>query len=267
MGSFDQQQPKPGSGRILVYDEDQDTSVVLAELLTDEGFLVRATSRLDAALAALEAEAFSLVIGDYPTGLPESAARQARALLDAALPAPVGIVTAWAVPESLSRACAFVLTKPFDLEELLGTVGRFTVSQQGSAALLESIQKYFRALSTRDWNVLGALCTASVKYQVPGRHAFSRTIVGRGAFVEYAAQVFGPSHDAKFELLDVSWMPRGAVARYAHRWNGATGEQLRDEGAVLFAFEGNAISQVGVRFDAKRAEKFTGVGLPVAAPH
>src|SRR5262245_20765962 len=114
------------SGRqaIFVFDDHVETAELVGELLEDRGFMVTlATDPLEA-VGRLEREAYSLVPGEFLVGTPEESERTAGDLLRAAGPTPVACITAWRLPEPLRNAYAFVLSKPFGIEVLLGVVAR-----------------------------------------------------------------------------------------------------------------------------------------------
>jgi DNA-binding NtrC family response regulator len=116
---------------ILVNENEPDCRWLLQALLESHGYEVVSVSSVQEAVQQLGSSTFSLVLTDYGTGDQHSAEQEALMLLHAALPLPVGCVTAWArLPESVRGRLAFVLTKPCQLEEILGCVEQ-TVSVQG----------------------------------------------------------------------------------------------------------------------------------------
>jgi allantoicase len=108
--------------------------------------------------------------------------------------------------------------------------------------------EYFNRLSLRDWDALVELCAESVEYNPPPDTPWTQTIRGREPFRRHTAEVFASFPDAKFELLQVRWLPRGAIARFRSTWSVSALERTQ-EGAVLFAFAGDTIAKIGVELD------------------
>jgi len=248
-----------GWHRILIFDDHAETANLIGEILEEQGFAVTVATDPAAAITRLEREAFSLVLADFLVGSPEASERTARRLLAAADATPVGCITAWRLPDALRPAYAFVLSKPFGIASLLTEVERATGPGQADAWTVELMQRYFSALSGRRWSELGSLCRDDVRYQMPGHHPLSKTFTGRIALESYVAEAFGTSTEVRFELDAAAALPRGAVARYTSRWTGPLGEPAKQEGAVLFTFEGGKISTIGVRVDPAGARSPAGV--------
>jgi hypothetical protein len=72
-----------------------------------------------------------------------------------------------------------------------------------------------------------------------------RTIRGRAAFRRHTEEVFGSFPVARFALLEILWLPLGAVARFRGTWHASSLER-QQEGAILFGFEANTIATIGV---------------------
>jgi len=108
--------------RLLVVDEDPQTRALLALLLGGEGYRVE----LAPALNADAARRADLVVADgrYTTQAAFEAA--APAIVAAAAGAPVVLLSALALDPAQARAHGFrdLVPKPFDIDELLDTVGR-----------------------------------------------------------------------------------------------------------------------------------------------
>jgi ketosteroid isomerase-like protein len=118
-----------------------------------------------------------------------------------------------------------------------------------SAQRRQAITKYFRALSEGNFEGLREVCSSEVRYLLPGDvHALSTEILGLEAFVAHAREIFGRFVAAAFEVEAVLPLPGGAVARYQGSW-GEGGQRQSLPGAVVFHFDGERISQVGVRLN------------------
>jgi CheY-like chemotaxis protein len=119
-----------GSGRILLIEDDPATREVVTEILTGEGCEVRCATDGRGALAILQSWHPSLILLDLR--MPEmdggTFAQAYRAL--AVQHAPIVLITASseddAAEAALSIHAADTIHKPFDLDELLEVVGRYS---------------------------------------------------------------------------------------------------------------------------------------------
>jgi DNA-binding NtrC family response regulator len=112
------------SGEVLVVDDDAGILRLVQEVLEEEGYRVTPARGLGAALTLLEEQHFGLVVTDLFGGPGQALLGSIERLVTAAAPAPVGVLTAWPVEEQAAQASgvAFVVRKPFDLEELVEVV-------------------------------------------------------------------------------------------------------------------------------------------------
>ena len=110
--------------KLLLVENEPDLLEVMVELLEADGFEAVTTDSVPAALQALAATRFSLVLTDFQLGGPQAPWVELQRLRDAAHPAPVGIVTGATIDpvEAQRRGFAFALQKPFDWDELLARV-------------------------------------------------------------------------------------------------------------------------------------------------
>ena len=113
--------------KVLLVEDDAGVREGLCELVSEQAD-VRDVDSVEAALAALQAERFELVLADLRIG---GERLGGRTILEAARArwAPVAIMSA-SVPEEVERALAplhadAVLTKPFQLEDVIHLVERF----------------------------------------------------------------------------------------------------------------------------------------------
>jgi len=236
--------------RVLLVQGDAELRMLLAVVLGGAGFEVETGDDIAAANAAVARDHFELVIVDFWTGGGIDACWSALEALRAAVaPAPIGILSGWRIDpdDAARRGFAFVLRKPVSYERLLEAVGSQVRTHDVDRTVIEA---YFAAIERSDWPALGALCTADVVYHLPGDHArFSRTIRGRAAFEEFAAETFRDFHEPRFVIEAITAVPDGAIARYQAHWRTGSGDQASVEGAVLFGLDGNAIREIGVRTD------------------
>ena len=113
-----------GPPQVLVVEDDAEILRLVQRVLEEEGCHVTATSGLDAALALLPQQRYQLVVTDLFPGQGQEALESIEALLAEAAPIPVGVMTGWQVEKEAAQAVgvAFVVRKPFDLEELVEAV-------------------------------------------------------------------------------------------------------------------------------------------------
>lgn len=128
--------------RILIVEEDHALNALLADLLRENGYQTDLVYTLEQALQKVDEQLYDLVLTDH---LVEATPRRGdsanlslvRRLRQECFPTPVGLLTAWPVDEQAVERSgfAFVLTKPFDLEEVLQRIADrlnppFTPGQQ-----------------------------------------------------------------------------------------------------------------------------------------
>jgi CheY-like chemotaxis protein len=114
------------AAKILVVDDEDLTRTNLSLFLRDEGYKVRDAACGAEALSALAGEAFDLVITDFI--MPHVDGIRLTDLIHAKWPTvPVVLVTAYLSARggnTILGGKAQVISKPIDLQELLGTVKR-----------------------------------------------------------------------------------------------------------------------------------------------
>jgi CheY-like chemotaxis protein len=110
--------------KLLLVENEPDLLEVMVELLEADGFQAVTTDSVPAALQALSEGRFSLVLTDFQLGGQQAPWSELERLLDAARPAPVGIVTGASIDpgEVQRRGFAFAVQKPFDWDALLAKV-------------------------------------------------------------------------------------------------------------------------------------------------
>ena len=117
--------------RVLIVEDDSTILDIMCEELADEGYRSTGTTNLPDAIAALQAGHYDVVLTDAfrPTTLDVTDDQWAalEPLRCAAGPTPIVIVTAHRIEDytdSEDHGFAAVLGKPFDLDQLYGTVRR-----------------------------------------------------------------------------------------------------------------------------------------------
>jgi len=110
--------------KLLLVENEPDLLEVMVELLEADGFEAVTTDSVPAALQALSEARFNLVLTDFQLGGQQAPWQELQRLLDAAQPAPVGIVTGATLDpgEARRRGFAFALQKPFEWDALLAQV-------------------------------------------------------------------------------------------------------------------------------------------------
>lgn len=245
---------RAGQARVLIVDDDDTVRHLLELVLQDAGYETQAAASPAEALALTAESPVDLVVTDLFThAAGRDPLQSAQQLKDQVSPRPVGVVTGWKVPseEAEQRGFAFVVHKPFDLEQLLLAVAASVVepSVPVPAARAQVVQRYFASLTARDWESMVDLCTDDVTYVLPAPAPFSSTIQGKSAFRAYTDETFRHFPAAEFTTLATYVTPRGVVARYQASWLGGGGERLRDQGTVVFSFEDDLIAQIGILLD------------------
>jgi ketosteroid isomerase-like protein/CheY-like chemotaxis protein len=238
------------SAKILLVEDHHDQALLVLEVLGEHGFDVEWVRTVSEGAVRLAAHPFRLVLTDYITGPAAEAAHAAHQLLDVAGAVPVVCISAWRFStRELVDRFAFVLYKPFVPDELLAVVANLVSVEQRPHETAQ-VRRYFEALSRKDWDTLGTLCTDDVQYRVPQAGSNQpQVVIGRANFTAMARETFSAFPDASFEVTEVAALPRGAVARYTGRWTLPTKEVASMDAAVTFSFAAGQISNIGVRLD------------------
>ena len=108
---------------ILLVEEDRAVGELLHSFLEEEGYsLVRASSLEEA--DALCGQAYRLILMDLFRPSLHDLFSAAQHLQQRYHPTPVGLLSSWEIPPEAARPeqLAFVLLKPFDLDQLLSAV-------------------------------------------------------------------------------------------------------------------------------------------------
>lgn len=240
--------------RVLLVEAEPDSRELLTMLLELSGFAVDAAASGQAASALLDHVAYDVVVTEL---------RAAPAHVDAGLaafadlvrqahPTPVGVLSGWAVDPALlsARGAAFALRKPARATDLLAAISTTLALPPLAAAQREVVQTYFSALEQADYDRLVTLCTPDVVYHLPHAAApLATTAVGREAFRAITESTFATFQEPRFEVEETRHLPRGALVEYQGSWRDSDGHRRRLPGTVLFAFDGTAIAEIGIRID------------------
>jgi len=247
--------------RLLVVEDDEDTVAALRFALADEGYDITVAPSLDEALALVDAQAFRLILTDLFGHRGRDALGSVAGLRERASPTPVGIMTGWDVSaEEATRAgFAFLIPKPFDLEDLVARLAACLGERLRPDATepVRVVYRYFAALTAHDWDALARLCAEDVTYVLPGDLPYAGTVTGRAAFRAHAQEVFAQFPDARFEEVSVYALPHGLAARFKSSWRTPQDEGGRASiaGAAVFRFAGDLISRIGVRVNDARLRR------------
>src|SRR4029078_8123262 len=116
--------PNPASKWVLVVDDDEDTRELVVELLQVGGYLAVAAPGGTAALRMMGEDTPAMVLSDLSMSEMDGQEllTQTRALLGTATP-PFVFATG-APPPRLAEIAEPVLSKPYEVDELLDVVGR-----------------------------------------------------------------------------------------------------------------------------------------------
>ena len=247
-------EPNRPAHRILLVEPKPDLGRLLAQVLEEQGYQAAVVANVAEATRLLEKQDASVVLADlceYPGDAFISAVSRLSAV---AGPARIGLATAAKSTEKdvLTQGFSFLLRKPFTAEEFLSTVGTHCAGAPDPIRK-QVVDRYFAALSRRDWEGLGGLCTEDVQYHLPGTDPrFSRLVQGRRAVCAFAEQTFGDFPEANFVVEEQVVLPSAVIGRFRCKWKGSANQQTEATGAVLFHFDGELLSQIGVRLEVQR---------------
>ena len=242
--------------RVLVVEHDPGVRDLLQAFLTSDGYGVLLVASPQQALPLLDTRTFHVILTDLFRAADQDLFEAIEPLRSQAHPIPVGVISGWKVTEKevLQRGFACLVLKPFDLEMVLTTIAAcLHISLNAEQARqAQIIQAYFAALSARKWEAMLALCTEDVVYSLPGTTPFAGTIRGKSAFRAYTEDTFGHFPDVQFEEVQVYRRPHGMAARYCGRWGTPEGGEASASGAVLFEFDGEQITHIGIQLGEKQ---------------
>lgn len=254
---------------LLLVEPDAELREILGDLLHEEGYDLQIAATLQEALALLDSRTFAFVLSDLFAGVSKHAFTQAHILRRRANPIPVGLLTTNPPrdPETLTQAgFACVIPMPFDLDAFLITLAScinqsLTLDQQRQA---ETVQCYFDALTAGDWEAVLALCTEEVAYYPPAnsRITTERKLSGKAAYRAYLAASIPQYPGYVCQEVMTYARPKGLAVCYRYGWLPRGAAPAYGVGNVLFHFEGDLISQIGVHLPAARPGEASSTGKP-----
>ena len=246
----------PSPPRLLVVEHDAGIRDLLAAFLTAEGYAVSLATSPAEAYALLDEHTFHLVLTDLFSTTPQDRFAFVAALRATAFPTPVGVLTGWNAAEEASaqHSLAFLVRKPFDIEDLLASIAAclnmpLSPEEEHQAHLLRT---FLERACAAEWDGVAALCTEDVIYSLPGNSPLSRTVSGKAAFCAYIQA--GLSHFPGLRLKEVLVYrrPHGMAARYSMRWDAGDGSPQHLTAAILVEFAGGHIRRIGARTNDER---------------
>lgn len=256
--------------RLLLVEDDLELQELLSSLLLDEGYLVTSASSVARARSLLDEQVFGLILTDLFTATPNEALSSVEPLRASAHPTPVGIMTGWPLPPEmvLQRGFAFLLKKPFDLDDLLITLaGSFQVSlTPEQTRFSQQVQQFLAALNARDWQKLYSLCTDDFVYYPPLPSVITqeRRLRGVAAYQSYLETVFAQLPNAQCEQIQVYGRPKGLIARFLFCWQAPSESRNQVAVTMPFHFAGDRVRQVGIWRNATRMRTLMDKGLLIS---
>lgn len=234
---------------VLVAEDDADLLDTVQEALEEEGYGVTPTASLPASLRALEDHVFQFVLTDLFSQPGQSHLLQSiQPLIAQAEPIPVGVMTAWPIrkddPDQANLA--FLLEKPFDLEDLLGQVDALLHPIIRSLRQTQMVEQFYLDLNARAWQRLRRLCAPNVRVVTPV--SVPSAPIGLRNYLAMLERRF--SRLPGYTIEEVRVFPRqdGAAARYLARWQSSDGLEHRAAGSMRFHFQQGRIAQIDGAF-------------------
>jgi CheY-like chemotaxis protein len=234
--------------RLLVVEEDAELLSIVQEFLEQDGYDVTPAASLPDSLAVLEEHLFQFVLTDlfYRPGRP--LLHSIHPLLAQAAPTPVGVMTAWLVPEEdLEREdLAFLVPMPFDLDDLRGHLDAEFHPTIRSLRQTQLVEQFYQNLNARDWRQLTRLCAPTLRVTTPmGASNASIGLRNYLAILERRCSLL-----PGYTIEEVRVFPRqdGAAARYLARWQDSAGLEHRAAGSMRFHFQYGRIAQIDGAF-------------------
>lgn len=110
--------------RLLIVEDSAEIRETLEQVLTEEGYDVCMAPDLSHAFSVLNTQTFDLVLTDLFAFSQIDPLQSVSALRARVAPTAIGVVSGWPVDPAHAKrqGFAFLLTKPFDLDELLACV-------------------------------------------------------------------------------------------------------------------------------------------------
>ncbi len=230
--------------RLLVVEDDADLLSIVQDALEEEGYGVTPATSLPDSLSALEARLFHFVLTDLFAQRSQAPLQSIQPLLQEAAPIPVGVLTAWPIPEDAVAEAhlAFLLQKPFDIDDLLRHMDAHIHAHARSPRQRHLVQEFFLALNAHDWTRLERLCTPEVRVTPP--LAASSVSLRLHTYLEMLEQRWSRLPGYTIEEAKVFGWQDELAARYIASWADHDGIVHRVAGAMRFRFQHGRISQI-----------------------
>lgn len=235
---------------LLVVEDDRELLDLVGGFLQEEGYAVTPATSLHTSMEALENRLFHLVLTDlFREPEQRHPLQSIQPLIQQAAPIPVGVMTAWRVPEEdMARSnLAFLLHKPFELDDLLGKIDVHLHPTISSHQQTQLVDEFFSVLNARDWQRLARLCMRNVKFvplKASAVEAASAIPDGLPALQTLLERRVHALPGYTIEEVRVFPRPIGVSARYIVRWQGRDGIVHRTAGAMHFRFQRGRIAQI-----------------------
>lgn len=233
---------------LLVVEDDPEILTLVRHILQDSGYGVTSATSLASSRSMLEERLFHFILTDlfYQPG--QHPLLSIQPLIEQATPTPIGIMTAWPVSEDDPALAnlAFLLHKPFELEDLLGKVDAELHPTIRSVRQISLVEEFFLALNARDWERLTRLCMPDIRMAPPV--AGLSISVGLPSYLKHLEQRWSRLPDYTIEEIQVFPREDGVAARYLARWQGSDGIEHRAAGSMRFRFHHGRISQIDGAF-------------------
>lgn len=248
---------------VLVVEDDPEIGETVRVLLSEEGYLIELVTTLEAALARVDERLFDFILTDLLTDIFDFTGTSAdpleavERLLRRVQPTPVGIMTAWNIPpeQVAQRGFACLITKPFDVSELLMTVAQSirvtrTAEQEIQVRVLRA---YCEAFNAQNFDACLALCGDDLVFFPPNQTPFAEkeAISGKAAYRAHLEQGLLLVPGFRFEACYFYALAEGTAMRFEESWSIGDG-RARMLATMIFGFTGERISRIGVNLDAER---------------
>lgn len=234
--------------QLLIVEDDPEILFAVQDTLEEEGYLVTPATSLPASLDKLSEQLFHLILTDLFQVGKQAPLQSIQPLLTYATPTPVGIMTAWPIPEEAAAqaGASFLLRKPFELDDLIHIIQRELSARSRSPRQSHIVEQFFAALRANDWKHLARLCTPDVvilPLKAPAVIDASTThgLLTLRALLEQRVSTL-PGY--MIEDVRVYGRPLGVAARYTARWQSRDGIIHHMAGSLHFHFRGERIAQI-----------------------
>ena len=195
---------------LLVLEPDESLQDFLSDLLSEEGYQVSVAASLEEGLACVERQSFALILADLFVGHALAGSfTPAHTVCRRVQPTPVGLLMTLSLSaaEAQRAGFAFVLERPFEVEDLLSLVAEalqivFTAEQERQA---DVVRRYLVAQRRwpRTWRASSpcvlAMCATARTPALVGTTA--RRLQGQTALRAYVEAMAQHSHQMAFAAV------------------------------------------------------------------